>query len=57
MQSQLVNHLFKLMMKEQHALMFSHFLHGYCLNKITKCVLAPHSEGKYPSNLVDILHI
>ena len=46
MKSQLVNHLFKLMVEGQHGLQFLHFLHGDCIEKVTNGILALFHAGK-----------
>ena len=46
MQMQLVSHLFKLMIEQYHGLEVLHFIHGDCLEKVTKGILTLHSAGK-----------
>ena len=46
MQAQLVSHLFKLMIEQQHGLEILHFLHGDCLEKGSKGILTLYSAGK-----------
>lgn len=46
MQLQLVSDLLKHMIEQDHGLEVLHFIHGDCLEKVTKGILTLHSAGK-----------
>lgn len=46
MQLQLVSHLLKHMIEQDHGLEVLHFIHGDCLEKVTEGILTLHSGGK-----------
>ena len=46
MKSQLVNHLFKMLIEGQHGIQFLHFLQGDCMEKVTNGILALFHAGK-----------